>query len=116
MTPLGRVTAPTLDVLEVFLRAHTEGRKVHGWEIKKATGRSGPTVYGVIDRLQDAGWIEGEWEEQGVDENRPRRRLYRLEGAAAPAARALLAERRPEVMPVGRVLPRSALPGLGGAG
>jgi PadR family transcriptional regulator, regulatory protein PadR len=87
---------------------------VHGWDIKKATGRSGPTVYGVIDRLQDAGWIEGEWEQQASDDSRPRRRLYKLQGSAVPVARALMAERRPAAVPLRRTRLRAAVPGLGG--
>lgn len=101
-------------MLAVFLRAHAEDRKVHGWDIKRATGRSGPTVYGVIDRLQDAGWIEGEWEQQAPDNSRPRRRMYKLQGSAVPVARALMAERRPVTVPLRRTRLRAAVPGPGG--
>jgi DNA-binding PadR family transcriptional regulator len=90
-----RVTDPTLDVLEVLLRAHQDGRDVHGWEIKKATRRSGPTVYGVIDRLEDARLIEGHWEHQDSADKGPRRRFYRLTGAGVATASKLIAERRP---------------------
>jgi PadR family transcriptional regulator PadR len=89
-----RITEPTLDVLEVLLVAHRDGRDVHGWEIKKATRRSGPTVYGVIDRLEDARLIEGHWEHQDSADKGPRRRYYRLTGAGAETATKLIAERR----------------------
>jgi PadR family transcriptional regulator PadR len=89
-----RITEPTLDVLEVLLRAHRDGQDVYGWEIKKATRRSGPTVYGVIDRLEDARLIEGHWEHQGSSDKGPRRRYYRLTGAGAATASKLIAERR----------------------
>lgn len=95
MGGLQRITQPTLDVLEVLLRAHREGEKIHGWAIMKETKRSGPTVYNALDRLEDAGWIIGEWEELEPEANRPRRRFYHLTGEGAPAARALIAERRP---------------------
>ncbi|MBT2225690.1 PadR family transcriptional regulator [Nonomuraea sp. NEAU-A123] len=95
MAGLQRITQPTLDVLEVLLRAHKEGEKIHGWAIMKETKRSGPTVYNALDRLEDAGWITGEWEELTPETNRPRRRFYRLTGDGVPAARALLTERRP---------------------
>ncbi|YCK37215.1 PadR family transcriptional regulator [Actinomadura sp. ATCC 39365] len=98
MAGLQRITQPTLDVLEVLLRAHKEGDKIHGWAIMKETKRSGPTVYNALDRLEDAGWITGEWEELEPDANRPRRRFYRLTGEGAPAAYALLAERRPDAV------------------
>ena len=94
MAGIERVTNPTLDILEVFLQAYRDGRDVHGWEIKKATRRSGPTVYGVIDRLEDDHLIEGHWEEQDSSARGPRRRYYRLTGAGAAAATKLIAERR----------------------
>ncbi|MEV6154934.1 hypothetical protein AB0L53_31795 [Nonomuraea sp. NPDC052129] len=95
MEGLQRITQPTLDVLEVLLNAHDEGEKVHGWAIMKQVKRSGPTVYNVLDRLEDAHMVMGEWEELEPDANRPRRRFYTMVGAAVPAVRALLAERRP---------------------
>lgn len=94
MAGIERITEPTLDVFEVLLQAHREGRDVHGWEIKKATRRSGPTVYGVIDRLEDARLIEGHWEHQDSSDTGPRRRYYRLTGAGVATASKLLAERR----------------------
>jgi PadR family transcriptional regulator PadR len=94
MAGVRRVTAPTLDVLEVLLEAHYEGRDVHGWEIKKAINRSGPTVYGVIDRLEDAHLVQGYWESQSPSAIGPRRRYYRLTGAGVESARTLLADRR----------------------
>ena len=91
-----RVTRPLLDVLEVFLQAFEESAQLHGWAISKATLRSGPTVYQIIDRLEDAGWVTGRWEEQQPDQNRPRRRLYQLTPTGAAQARELIASRRPE--------------------
>ena len=94
MAGIERVTDATLDVLEVLLQAHGDGRDIHGWEIKKATRRSGPTVYGVIDRLEDAGLIEGHWEHQDSSDRGPRRRYYRLTGGGVASASKLTAERR----------------------
>lgn len=98
MTGLVRVTAPLLDVLEILLRAFEDGVEVHGWAIMKAAKRSGPTVYGVVDRLEDAGWIVGWWESENPEPNKPRRRLYRLTPNGAVEARALLVARRPGVL------------------
>lgn len=95
MAGIERVTQPTLDVLEVLLRAHKEKVQLHGWVIMKETKRAGPTVYKVLDRLEDVGWIVGEWEELTPDQPGPRRRFYRLTGEGAPAAQTLLAQRRP---------------------
>ena len=93
-----RVTGPLLDVLEVFLQGLNDDVELHGWAIVKSTKRSGPTTYGVLDRLEDAGWITGRWEDQPSESNRPRRRLYRLTPTGAVAARDLLAARRPQAL------------------
>jgi PadR family transcriptional regulator, regulatory protein PadR len=98
MTGPVRVTGPLLDVLEVFLQALTDDQEPHGWAILKATKRAGPTVYGVLDRLEDAGWVTGRWEDQTPNANTPRRRLYRLTPTGAAAARDLLAARRPAAL------------------
>lgn len=95
MGVLQRVTVPTLDVVEQLLNAHATDAEVHGWALRKAVGRSGPTVYGVLDRLEDAGWVTGRWEDNPVESN-PRRRLYRLTPEGLDQAQTLLAERRPE--------------------
>ena len=71
-----RVTNPMLDVLEVLLQAFdSRADDLHGWAIMKATKRSGPTVYGVLDRLEDIGWISGRWEDENPEPGKPRRRL-----------------------------------------
>jgi DNA-binding PadR family transcriptional regulator len=88
-------------VLDVLLQAHHQGRDIHGWEIKKTTHRSGPTVYGVIDRLEDAKLVEGRWEDQDPQATGPRRRYYRLTGAGVRTASTLLAERRGARKPPG---------------
>jgi DNA-binding PadR family transcriptional regulator len=98
MAGLQRITQPTLDVLEVLLRAFDDHIHIHGWAIMKETKRAGPTVYRALDRLEDAGLIVGEWEELGPDQPGPRRRFYRLTPEGVPAAQALLAERRPGVL------------------
>jgi DNA-binding PadR family transcriptional regulator len=98
MAGLERITKPTLDVVEQLLLAHQEGVVLHGWAIMKATHRAGPTVYRVLDRLEDSGMIQGEWEELGPNDSGPRRRFYMLTGHGVPAARALLAQRRPAAL------------------
>lgn len=94
MAGLQRITGPTLDVLEVLLDAHHQQALVHGWVIMKAIGRSGPTVYNVLDRLEDAGWLTGSWQEDAPP-GRPRRRLYELTPTGTVGAASALAERRP---------------------
>jgi len=90
-----RVTRPLLDVVERLLDADARGQDLYGWQIMKDTKRTGPTVYGVLDRLEELGWITRYWESLSADENRPRRRLYRLTSEGRTAVRDLLGERRP---------------------
>lgn len=97
MPGLERVTKPTLDVLEVLLTSPEPS--VHGWSLVKATGLTGPTVYGILDRLEGADWVSSIWEELTEHQNRPRRRCYTLTSKGHEQARNLLAERRPQVHP-----------------
>ncbi|MGH3811328.1 MAG: PadR family transcriptional regulator [Pseudonocardiaceae bacterium] len=116
MTGPVRVTGPLLDVVEVFLQAFNEDIPLHGWAIAKATKRSGPTVYGGLERLEDAAWITGQWEDQHPESNKPRRRLYRLTPTGLTAARELLAARRPKALhhpPCNQARPEPGLAFLG---
>ena len=107
-----RVTEPLLDVLEVLVQAFRDGAELHGWAVMKATKRSGPTVYGVVDRLEDAGWITGRWEQEHPEPNKPRRRFYQLTPTGVVEARKLIAARRPQVVH-GRPRPAPGLMMLG---
>jgi DNA-binding PadR family transcriptional regulator len=104
-----RVTGPLLDVLELLLHAWQGDEDLHGWAIMKAVKRSGPTVYGVLDRLEDADWVTAQWEVQHAESSRPRRRFYRLTPNGEVAARDLLATRRASSATTGR---RRSDPGL----
>jgi PadR family transcriptional regulator, regulatory protein PadR len=90
-----RITQPFLDVLDVLLQAVDDHNvQLHGYAVMRLTKRSGPTVYGVLDRLEDINWVTGRWEEQAADSSKPRRRLYQLTPTGIARARELLAERR----------------------
>jgi PadR family transcriptional regulator, regulatory protein PadR len=91
-----RVTNPLLDVLEVLLQAFANHEDLHGWAIMKATRRSGPTVYGVLDRLEDSGWINGHWEDENPEPGKPRRRIYSITPTGLTGAQEILSERRPQ--------------------
>lgn len=106
-----RITAPFLDVAEVLLTA--VGDELHGWPIIKASGRGGPTVYKILDRMTEMGWLTARWDDRPAEPNKPRRRYYRLTGEGAMSAQALLAERRPK----SRIEPSiiSSRPAFGGA-
>ncbi len=99
MTRPRRVTGPLLDIAEQLLKADARGEDLYGWQLMKDTKHIGPTVYNVLDRLEALQWITRHWEHLQSDENRPRRRLYRLTDSGRTEARALLAERRPAALP-----------------
>ncbi|MET8148048.1 PadR family transcriptional regulator [Actinoplanes sp. NPDC049668] len=89
-----RITAPFLDVVEVFVASSAE--ELHGWAIIKMSQRSGPTVYKILERLADMEWVTARWEDKPSEPNKPRRRYYKLTGVGASRARILLNERRPD--------------------
>jgi len=65
----------------------------YGLELTQLAGLKPGTIYPILDRLLKLGWLERRWEE--VDPSavgRPRRRLYRLTGDGASAARWALDE------------------------
>jgi PadR family transcriptional regulator, regulatory protein PadR len=55
----------------------------HGYDIARDTGLKSGTLYPILIRLADRGWLEACWEEE-QPAGRPRRHLYRLtsEGVA----------------------------------
>jgi PadR family transcriptional regulator PadR len=88
---LSRVTPATLDVLEALMGPDEE---LYGLKIAQNAGRKAGSVYPILARLEEAGWVESFWEREERDERGPRRRFYRLGPDGLAAARALLIERR----------------------
>ncbi|MGF4042362.1 PadR family transcriptional regulator [Paenarthrobacter nitroguajacolicus] len=81
MENLGRITPATALVLEALLSAES----VWGLQIVKDTGKKPGTVYPILERLEAAGWVQGEWE-TSLERKGPRRRYYRLLADARPPA------------------------------
>lgn len=88
---LSRVTPATLDVLEALMGPDEE---LYGLKVAQNAGRKAGSVYPILARLEEAGWVESSWESEDRDERGPRRRFYRLGPDGLAAARALLVERR----------------------
>jgi|HubBroStandDraft_6_1064221.scaffolds.fasta_scaffold651535_1 PadR family transcriptional regulator PadR len=100
---LSRVTPATLDVLEALMGPDEE---LYGLKIAQNAGRKAGSVYPILARLEEAGWVESSWEREERGERGPRRRFYRLVPDGLAAARALLAERRGGVRQrTGRAIP-----------
>jgi PadR family transcriptional regulator, regulatory protein PadR len=85
------VTSATLDVLEALMGPDEE---LYGLKIAQNAGRKAGSVYPILARLEEAGWVESSWESEERGERGPRRRFYRLSPDGLAAARALLIERR----------------------
>lgn len=68
-----RITGPTYKVLKTLLSG-PDGTW-YGLQIGRASGLKTGTLYPILLRLQDHGWIEGEWEDidPSVEGRRPRR-------------------------------------------
>jgi PadR family transcriptional regulator, regulatory protein PadR len=68
-------SAQTLSVLAVLCAEPLMWR--HGYDIARETGVKSGTLYPILIRLADRGWLEASWEEE-QPAGRPRRHLYRL--------------------------------------
>ena len=60
--------------------------------ICQQTGIASGTLYPILARLRDAGWVRAEWEQPDPDASRPARRYYRLTPEGVVAARNGVAE------------------------
>jgi PadR family transcriptional regulator PadR len=86
-----RVTDATLDVLEVLLASN---ETLYGLKIAKQIGRPTGSVFPILARLEEAQWVESEWEASEQTARGPRRRFYRLTPDGLAGARSLVNERR----------------------
>lgn len=88
---LSRVTRATLDVLEALMGPDEE---LYGLRIAQNAGRKVGSVYPILARLEEAGWVESSWEREERGDRGPRRRFYRFSPEGLETARTLLTERR----------------------
>lgn len=79
-----RITYPTAIVLLALGRGFR-----YGFEVMDATGLASGTVYPILRRLEDAGFLSARWERaaDARDEQRPPRRYYQITGAGREALR-----------------------------
>jgi PadR family transcriptional regulator PadR len=81
-----RMTMTTLKVLGVLLDDPTAEH--YGLEIAKAAGLASGSLYPILARLEQAGWIQGSWEDvDPVAAGRRPRRYYRLTPHGVECAR-----------------------------
>lgn len=85
------LTVQTMRLLRVLLDSPEEWH--YGLGMAEEADLKSGTLYPILRRLTDAGWLERKWEDVDPSEaGRPRRRLYRLTGDGAVAARREIAE------------------------
>jgi PadR family transcriptional regulator, regulatory protein PadR len=86
-----RLTATVVTVLAAFLEDPAADR--YGLELMRRTGQPSGTLYPILARLQDAGWVTAHWEDvDAAQVGRRARRYYRLTPAGVTDARAAVAE------------------------
>ena len=86
------MTLQTQLVLRVLLENPTRDR--YGLELSELLGLPSGTIYPILARLEQVGWVESNWEDPAVHESagRPRRRLYRITSDGAEHARIALSK------------------------
>lgn len=63
------------------------GQNMYGYELMQLTGLASGTLYPLLTRFENEGWLTSSWEKTNPQkEGRPRRRLYRLTGSGQIAA------------------------------
>jgi PadR family transcriptional regulator PadR len=93
-----------LRVLRVML---DHPRAAHyGLELSRQSGLATGTIYPILTRLEQAGWVQSSWEEAEPSQaGRPRRRLYRFTEDGAELARTALEEGWQGIVPAGAPRP-----------
>ena len=88
-----RISAQTLKVLGVLM-THPKA-ELSGADIARTTKLASGTLYPILFRLENAGWVQSQWEmEEPQKLGRPRRRLYRITGTGTRKARAAVRDIR----------------------
>jgi PadR family transcriptional regulator len=84
------ITPKMAKVLKIFLE--NPGQARYGFELMKLTGMASGSLYPMLARLEEAGWLtRGKENIDPHTEGRPPRLHYTITGAAATAARCQLA-------------------------
>lgn len=82
-----QLTTQTLKVLGTLLNNRPDA--LSGADIGRTTRLQSGTLYPILLRLEQAGWVESYWESETPQElGRPRRRFYQLTAVGARTAKA----------------------------
>ncbi len=78
-----RMSRQTVRLLEALLSSTASWH--YGYDLSRGTGLKSGTLYPILMRLSERGWLEARWE--SAEPGRPPRHMYRLTGAGVKAAR-----------------------------
>ena len=84
MTRAPNISRQTVSVLAALLAQPQAWR--YGYDLSKETGLKSGTLYPLLMRLSDQGYLEAEWR-QPLQPGRPARHAYRLTATGAGLAR-----------------------------
>lgn len=86
-----RITTQTLAILSMMLSDPIA--EWYGLDLSDRVRLEPGTIYPILRRLLEVGWLTRRWEDiDPSEEGRPRRRLYRLTGVGERAAREAIEE------------------------
>jgi PadR family transcriptional regulator, regulatory protein PadR len=97
MPPPIKLTVPFLKTITVFI--NSPSRQYSGADICRETKLFSGTVYPLLYKLEEKGWIKGAWEE--IDphkEGRPKKRLYQITSSGVVHGRKLVTEHFPPLV------------------
>jgi PadR family transcriptional regulator, regulatory protein PadR len=86
MVRVRRPSPQTVAVLDALAARASDWS--HGYDLCRALGLKAGTVYPILIRLAERGYVETAWEQE-VPQGRPPRHLYRLSAAGAEHVREL---------------------------
>lgn len=93
-----RLTVPVARILAALV-ADPAGDH-YGMELMQSSGLPSGTLYPILARLTEAGWLDKRWEDiDPAAAGRPARAYYRLTPVALPVARQRLAELHEQTRP-----------------
>lgn len=87
MTRSRRPSSQTLSVLNLL--AQRPDAWLYGLEITEATNLKSGSLYPILSRLAERGWLESQWLEPSMP-GRPPRHAYRITGTGRAALRVAL--------------------------
>lgn len=97
-----KMTPHTQTVLNALLGRGRDGERraavladgLYGLELSNLSGLPNGTLFPILERLRQAGWVERYWEQDEIAEaeGRPRRRFYKITPKGAELAPQAIAE------------------------